>query len=139
MLKRFFASLTPEASRARANRVYQRLMGTDAPLPMPHKRATYILEHVVVRWQKNTVRVHLHGHKYGWFIASKRIEYVTLNRVENMTEEEAVRVAAFMSPNKWVVALSTKAGRYKRHLNQPLDARLQAALTDPRNISVSDG
>ena len=130
----FIEASTPEGRQARYQRSYQRLTGA---MPMRNKRDHYNLELVVVNWHQNgTVGVHLHGHKRG-FKHTRRIERITLKMVPNMTEQEAVRVAAFMSPNRWTIPMFSNISRYRRQWNMSLDARLQQALTDPRAISVS--
>jgi len=105
-------------------------------LPMPRKQQRCYLRRVIVNWQKKTVKVHLHGEQHG-FINRKRIEIITLNIVPDMTEQEAVRVAAFMSPCAWIISLFSPMSQYKNGWNEPLDERLQAALTDPSRISIS--
>ena len=135
---------TREGRQARYIRTHEKLTGTapastpfDPKLPMRRKQQKYNLEHININWQNKTVRVHLHGHKRG-FITTKRIERMALNIVPNMTEQEAIRVAAFLSPNEWVIPASSPLARYKQHWNTGLDERLQSALTDPNRISVSN-
>jgi hypothetical protein len=130
----FLEASTPEGRQARYQRSYQRLTGM---LPMRKKQDHYNLELVAVNWHQNgTVGVHLHGHKRG-FKHTKRIERITLKMVPGLTEQEAVRCAAFMSTNEWLIPTFSNISRYRKNWNMPLDARLQAALTDPRFISVS--
>jgi hypothetical protein len=113
------------------------IMGLDmSELPMPSKQDIYILKRAIVNWQESTVEVSLYSKQRG-MILRRRVESITLNIVPGMTEQEAVRVAAFVSPSKWVIGWIPSISQYMESWNKPLDERLRSALTDPPRISVS--
>ena len=104
-------------------------------LPMPRKQEVYMLKHAIVNWQESTVEVSLYSKQRG-MILRRRLERITLNIVPGMTEQEAIRVAAFVSPSKWIIGWMFSSSLDKELWNKPLDKRLQTALTDPPRISV---
>jgi hypothetical protein len=113
------------------------IMGLNpSELPMPRKQDVYMLKRAIVNWQESTVEVSLYSKQRG-MILRRRVEGITLNVVPGMTEQEAVRVAAFVSPSKWIIGWMSPFSQYKELRNEPLDQRLQAALTDPSSISIS--
>jgi hypothetical protein len=95
-----------------------------------------MLKRAIVNWQESTVEVSLYSKQRG-LVLPRRLESITLNIVPGMTEQEAVRVAAFVSPSKWIIGWMSPVSQYKELWNEPLDQRLQAALTDPPRISIS--
>ncbi len=104
-------------------------------LPMPRKQEIYMLKHAIVNWQGSTVEVSLSSKQRG-LLFRRRIETITLNIVPGMTEEEAIRVATFVSPSKWIIGWMFSNSQDKELWNKPLDERLRAALADQPKIAI---
>jgi hypothetical protein len=112
------------------------IMGLDmSELPMPRKQEIYMLKHAIVNWQESTVEVSLSSKQRG-LLFRRRIETITFNIVPGMTEQEAIRVATFVSPSKWIIGWMFSNSLDKELWNKPLDERLQAALADQPKISI---
>jgi hypothetical protein len=104
-------------------------------LPMPRKQEIYMLKHAVVNWQESTVQVSLYTKQRG-LLFRRRLERITLNIVPGMTEQEAIRVATFVSPSKWIIGWMFPNSLDKELWDKPLDERLQAALPGKPKIAI---
>ncbi|BCL79667.1 hypothetical protein ccbrp13_21320 [Ktedonobacteria bacterium brp13] len=119
------------------NEKYKAITGKGLPLLMPRKHGVYRLSRIIVNWNKNTVNIHLHGHKIG-LLNTKRayIEKVILKRLPDMNDHDAIHAAFYVSPRKWKIPMFSPHARYRNATSAPLAARLSAAIKDP-NISFS--
>jgi hypothetical protein len=133
LLSKFFKSLSPQATQERYSNAYRAVSGSQPP-PKRMNAPTYHLHHwAISKHQNGTATIHLHGEHWG----KKHIEYVPLAFLPGETDQELIRCAAWISPNKWHIEMGVNISQFGGKFNAALDDRLRSTLPEQSQISSS--